>query len=134
MARLAKKDSPFTPVNTCDAGAFHWAEGSDNRIIYQSVADVAVQLAAFQEPLKKLPLDERTLGAFNNILRAAQMALDHIKATKVSEFGWPAIGVLRSQFSTADPSLSKQFVHIESSFRKKAKHASEKNKNRKLVV
>ncbi len=64
----------------------------------------------------------------------AQMALDHVKVAEVLEFGWPAIGALRSQFSTVDPNLSKQLAQIESQFHKKAKHSAEKNKNKKLVV
>ncbi len=63
----AKSASPFALLDTRDAGSFHWAEGSDNKIIYQTFTDVVVALVALQDLLKKLPLDDKVLAASNEV-------------------------------------------------------------------
>ncbi len=92
-----------------------------NKIIYQDFADIAILLVAFQEAFKKLKPDAACLASFNEVLRASQTGLDHCKAAEASDFGWIAIGMLRSKFASADPNFTKSMQEIEAALDKKAK-------------
>ncbi len=118
-----KVASPFVALDTRPESVLQWREGSINKIIYQDFSDIAIQLVAFQDHLARLRLDEKLLTAFNEVLKTAQIGLDHCKVAEVSEFGWLTVGAMCSQLSTADPSMQKHFQDEESSMCKQAKLA-----------
>ncbi len=128
------KASPFVLLDTRPESVLQWAQGSINRIIYQDFADIAVALVTFQDFFKKLRPEEKCLAAFNTALTTTQIGLDHCKVAEISEFGWQAVGAMRSRLSTADPNMHKQWQEVESSLRKQAKNAGlYTNKGKRLV-